>query len=122
MADDPQLYVKGEFVGGCDIVREMYETGELVQYFCDKGVETGRTQPNTGSTNPIEFRPPLWRPLHFVNTRGDRLMDSKANNCRTGFAPYTENSPFLDRVEPLFLKVDGMKSIIGLCLRASIQQ
>lgn len=25
----PQLYVKGEFVGGCDIVREMYETGEL---------------------------------------------------------------------------------------------
>ena len=38
----PQLYVKGEFVGGCDIVREMYETGELVQYFCDKGVETGQ--------------------------------------------------------------------------------
>ena len=27
----PQLYVKGEFVGGCDIVREMYETGELAQ-------------------------------------------------------------------------------------------
>ena len=27
----PQLYVKGEFVGGCDIVREMYETGELQQ-------------------------------------------------------------------------------------------
>ncbi|HPD83082.1 MAG TPA: Grx4 family monothiol glutaredoxin [Alphaproteobacteria bacterium] len=25
----PQLYIKGEFVGGCDIVREMYETGEL---------------------------------------------------------------------------------------------
>ena len=27
----PQLYVKGEFVGGCDIVREMFETGELAQ-------------------------------------------------------------------------------------------
>jgi monothiol glutaredoxin len=27
----PQLYVKGEFVGGCDIVREMYESGELAQ-------------------------------------------------------------------------------------------
>jgi len=27
----PQLYVKGEFVGGCDIVREMYQTGELQQ-------------------------------------------------------------------------------------------
>ena len=34
----PQLYVKGEFVGGCDIVREMAETGELEQLFKDKGV------------------------------------------------------------------------------------
>ena len=36
----PQLYVKGEFVGGCDIVREMYETGELEQVLTDKGVAT----------------------------------------------------------------------------------
>ena len=35
----PQLYVKGEFVGGCDIVREMYETGELKDLFDNKGVE-----------------------------------------------------------------------------------
>lgn len=35
----PQLYVKGEFVGGCDIVREMYETGELEQVLKDKGVD-----------------------------------------------------------------------------------
>ena len=34
----PQLYVKGEFVGGCDIVREMAETGELAQLLADKGV------------------------------------------------------------------------------------
>src|SRR5476649_1213004 len=34
----PQLYVKGEFVGGCDIVREMFQTGELEQLFKDKGV------------------------------------------------------------------------------------
>jgi monothiol glutaredoxin len=34
----PQLYVKGEFVGGCDIIREMYETGELQQMFEEKGV------------------------------------------------------------------------------------
>ncbi|HEX9461667.1 MAG TPA: Grx4 family monothiol glutaredoxin [Alphaproteobacteria bacterium] len=34
----PQLYVKGEFVGGCDIVREMFETGELQQLLQDKGV------------------------------------------------------------------------------------
>ncbi|MDH3231438.1 MAG: Grx4 family monothiol glutaredoxin [Alphaproteobacteria bacterium] len=36
----PQLYVKGEFVGGCDIVREMYDSGELQQLLADKGVET----------------------------------------------------------------------------------
>ncbi len=34
----PQLYVKGEFIGGCDIVREMYETGELKQLLTEKGV------------------------------------------------------------------------------------
>jgi monothiol glutaredoxin len=34
----PQLYVKGEFVGGCDIVREMYETGELKQVLEERGV------------------------------------------------------------------------------------
>jgi monothiol glutaredoxin len=35
----PQLYVKGEFVGGCDIVREMFESGELQQVLEQKGVE-----------------------------------------------------------------------------------
>ena len=35
----PQLYVKGEFVGGCDIVREMYQSGELVELLRAKGVE-----------------------------------------------------------------------------------
>ena len=34
----PQLYVKGEFVGGCDIVREMFQANELQQVFKDKGV------------------------------------------------------------------------------------
>ncbi len=34
----PQLYVKGEFVGGCDIIREMYSTGELHQLLKDKGI------------------------------------------------------------------------------------
>ena len=36
----PQLYVKGEFVGGCDIVREMAETGELKQLLETNGVAT----------------------------------------------------------------------------------
>lgn len=34
----PQLYVKGEFVGGCDIVSEMFENGELVALLDEKGV------------------------------------------------------------------------------------
>ncbi len=34
----PQLYVKKEFVGGCDIIREMHESGELSSYFQDKGI------------------------------------------------------------------------------------
>ena len=34
----PQLYVKGEFVGGCDIVREMYQSGELAELLKAKGI------------------------------------------------------------------------------------
>jgi monothiol glutaredoxin len=34
----PQLFVKGEFVGGCDIVTEMFQSGELKQLFAEKGV------------------------------------------------------------------------------------
>ena len=34
----PQLYIKKEFVGGCDIVKEMYETGELKKILEDKGI------------------------------------------------------------------------------------
>ncbi|MCV0397114.1 MAG: Grx4 family monothiol glutaredoxin [Rhizobiaceae bacterium] len=34
----PQLYVKGEFVGGCDILREMFQAGELQSFFSEKGV------------------------------------------------------------------------------------
>ena len=34
----PQLYVKKEFIGGCDIVKEMYENGELKKIFEDKGI------------------------------------------------------------------------------------
>ncbi len=36
----PQLYVKGEFVGGADIVREMYENGELAELLRNHGVES----------------------------------------------------------------------------------
>ena len=40
----PQLYVKGEFVGGCDIIREMYETGELQKVFDEAGIEQTAVQ------------------------------------------------------------------------------
>ena len=35
----PQLYVKGEFIGGCDIVREMFEGGELKDFLAEKGIK-----------------------------------------------------------------------------------
>jgi len=34
----PQIYIKGEFIGGCDITREMFESGELQQMLKDKAV------------------------------------------------------------------------------------
>ncbi|MFG1295946.1 MULTISPECIES: Grx4 family monothiol glutaredoxin [Xanthobacter] len=34
----PQLYIKGEFIGGCDIVREMFQSGELIPLLQEKGV------------------------------------------------------------------------------------
>ena len=39
----PQLYVKGEFLGGCDIVKEMYEAGELAALFNAKGIVAATT-------------------------------------------------------------------------------
>ena len=35
----PQLYVKGEFIGGCDILREMFESGELKTYLTEQGIQ-----------------------------------------------------------------------------------
>ena len=39
----PQLYIKKEFIGGCDIVKEMYENGELKKIFEDKGINFKNT-------------------------------------------------------------------------------
>ena len=36
----PQLYIKGEFLGGCDIVREMFQSGELQKTLAEKGIQT----------------------------------------------------------------------------------
>jgi len=35
----PQLYVKGEFLGGCDIIREMFEEDELREFFTENGID-----------------------------------------------------------------------------------
>lgn len=41
----PQLYIKGEFVGGCDIIREMFQAGELQTHLTEKGiVQNGTAQ------------------------------------------------------------------------------
>ena len=41
----PQLYVKGEFLGGCDIIREMYESGELVEHLNNNGIQIQLANP-----------------------------------------------------------------------------
>tara|TARA_B100001123_G_scaffold222228_1_gene250337 strand:- start:63 stop:410 length:348 start_codon:yes stop_codon:yes gene_type:complete len=38
----PQLYVKEDFIGGCDIVKEMHESGELINLFNSKGIEINK--------------------------------------------------------------------------------
>ena len=38
----PQLYVKGEFIGGCDIVREMFDSGELQDFLKSRGISLSR--------------------------------------------------------------------------------
>ena len=39
----PQLYIKEEFIGGCDIVKEMYESGELLELFNSKGIQINQS-------------------------------------------------------------------------------
>lgn len=48
----PQLYIAGEFVGGCDIVREMFETGELSNLI--KDIHSDHAKPVTPENNSIE--------------------------------------------------------------------
>ena len=50
----PQLYVKGEFVGGCDIIREMFQAGELQGLLKEKGVP--------GEGRRRRLKPPIARP------------------------------------------------------------
>jgi monothiol glutaredoxin len=40
----PQLYVKGEFVGGCDIIKEMFESGELDTFLKERGIKLENVQ------------------------------------------------------------------------------
>jgi len=39
----PQLYVKGEFVGGCDIIREMFQAGEMQGFLTEKGITVAKS-------------------------------------------------------------------------------
>ena len=45
----PQLYVKGEFIGGCDIMREMFESGELATTLKEKGVAAASAAASAGA-------------------------------------------------------------------------
>ncbi len=49
----PQLYVKGEFIGGCDIVREMFQAGELQQHFQENGVTVRGAPDRSPGVRPV---------------------------------------------------------------------
>ena len=53
----PQLYVKGEFVGGCDIIREMFQAGELQTLLDEKGVSVKRRLTADLPAGPGRFGP-----------------------------------------------------------------
>ena len=55
----PQLYVKGELVGGCDIVEEMFESGELAETLGVEQPETASVQPTQSQDGPPGQSPPL---------------------------------------------------------------
>ena len=59
----PQLYVRGEFVGGCDILREMHQTGELAQLLGDKRVDqtNGGVHNSPGRLERLAGRVRSWR-------------------------------------------------------------
>ena len=73
----PQLYVKGEFVGGCDIIREMFQAGELQTFFADKGVAGGPG--GLRSQNASRPRFPSRPNSRFATNRCDRRDDSRRN-------------------------------------------
>jgi len=63
----PQLYVKGEFIGGCDIVREMFETGELAEFRSPaSGLRRKLTPVSLSKWLPVTSRSAWPAPLHSV--------------------------------------------------------
>src|SRR5215212_8248963 len=79
----PQLYVKGEFVGGCDIITEMFQSGELKQMLTDKGIGWKYAHRHSGERrNPascLDF--PSWAPP-FVGATNWRDESEQARQCR----------------------------------------
>ena len=75
----PQLYVNGEFVGGCDIMREMYESGELQQLLAQASRLSGTIpRSNDGGDTPpfsLPSGPCAVDALHFSGMRAQRAHD-----------------------------------------------
>ena len=84
----PQLYVKGEFVGGCDIIREMFETGELEQLMKEKGVTLANAPPDRSAPRrlwPRTLTPPRQIRRHRQVAQREAAMERasvRALACR----------------------------------------
>ena len=87
----PQLYVKGEFVGGCDIIREMFQSGELQSLLKDKGVAAKAPRaPETSALFCGRVPSPRGPPARFAALRSDTsarpaaaLRDALLRHIRT---------------------------------------
>ena len=79
----PQLYVKGEFVGGCDIVREMFQAGELQQLLKEKGVRPERGHPGvTAPPGTYRGRRAVVAPMNNPVVDAKNVsVDAKVDGC-----------------------------------------
>src|ERR1700722_2821561 len=79
----PQLYIKGEFVGGCDIVREMFQSGELASVLTDAGVPL---KAPAGACRLATAPAPYGRPPHFRSARIACASAERVEMLRRRFA------------------------------------
>ena len=93
----PQLYVKGEFVGGCDIIREMYESGELQEFLTEKA---SRLRPERSRQSNLKRRS-SGPPFSFPGAASMLALGGRTCAARSAFrSPLLEPMPAPSMLAP----------------------